>query len=59
MQFEVNGQNYFLQFSPEDGEWFLLRPGLDGLERMAIANDSELVNEKLIPFDTDSGMTVN
>ncbi len=59
MQFEVNGQNYFLQFSPEDGEWFLLRPSLDGLERLAIASDSELVNHKLIPFDTDSGMTVN
>ena len=59
MQFEVNGQNYFLQFSPEDGEWFWLRPSLDGLERLASADDSELVTEKLIPVDTDSGMTVN
>lgn len=59
MQFEVNGQNYFLQFSAEDGEWFLLRPRRDGVERMAIADDSELMNETLIPFDTDSQTTVN
>ena len=59
MQFEVNGQNYFLQFSPEDGEWFLLRPRRDGLERMEISDDSELLKETLIPFDTDSQTTVN
>ena len=59
MQFEVNGQNYFLQFSAEDGEWFLRRPRRDGLERLSIADDADLKNEMLIPFDTDSQTTVN
>lgn len=59
MQFEVNGQHYFLQFSPEDGELCLLRPGRDGVERMAISDDSDLMNETLVPFDTDSPTTVN
>jgi hypothetical protein len=60
MQFEVKGQNYFLEFLPEEGEWLLLRPSREGLERMAIADDSELpFGNNFVPFDTDSETTVN
>jgi hypothetical protein len=61
MQFEVNGRNYFLQFSPEEGQWFLFRPGRDGVERFAIADDAELpmFGDTIIPFDTDSHSNVN
>jgi hypothetical protein len=61
MQFEVNGQNYFLQFSAEEGQWFLFRPGRDGVERYAIADDVEqsIFGDTVIPFDTGSHSNVN
>lgn len=39
MQFEVNGQNYFLNFVPEEGRWFLLKPTRSGLQAMRVVND--------------------
>ncbi len=60
MQFEVNGQNYFLQFSSEEGKWFLLRSKHDGIELMKISDDAEgSLGEMLVPFDTDTQSTVN
>lgn len=60
MQFEVNGQNYFLEFLPDEGEWLLLRPSGEGLERLKIADDSELpFGDNFVPFDTDADSTVN
>ncbi len=60
MQFEVNGQNYFLQFSSEEGKWFLLRSKQDGIELMKISDDAEgSLGEMLVPFDTDTQSTVN
>ena len=60
MQFEVNGQNYFLQFSSEEGKWFLLRSKQDGIELMKISDDADgPLGEMLVPFDTDTQSTVN
>jgi len=40
MQFEVQGQNYFLTFHSEDGRWYLLKPTHDGFTGMAVLDDS-------------------
>jgi hypothetical protein len=55
MQFEVNGKNYFLQFSSEEGQWFLLTPGRSGVERYVIANDTESSEfaDVIIPSEPD------
>ena len=39
MQFEVQGQNYFLQFHPGERRWYLLKPTLHGVAGMAVLDD--------------------
>ncbi len=60
MQFEVNGQSYFLQFSQEENEWLLFRPVEDGVEQVEIENDTVRPDSGgvMIPFGNDRG-TVN
>ena len=36
MQFEVNGRQYFLNFIPAEGEWFLFTPTANGFRRLPI-----------------------
>ncbi len=36
MQFQVQGQNYYLKFDPGAGRWYLLKPTLDGFTGMAV-----------------------
>ncbi|MDT8066705.1 MAG: hypothetical protein ROO76_00930 [Terriglobia bacterium] len=60
MQFEVNGQNYFLHFSDEDKHWVLFRPMEDGIEQIDIEDDTVRPDSGgvIIPFGNDRG-TVN
>jgi hypothetical protein len=39
MQFQVQGQNYFLKFDPGAGRWYLLKPTLGGFTGMAVLDD--------------------
>jgi hypothetical protein len=39
MQFEVQGQNYFLQFHPGERRWYLLKPTRNGVAGMAVLDD--------------------
>jgi hypothetical protein len=60
MQFEVNGQNYFLHFSDEEKQWVLFRPVGDDVEQVEIEDDtaqSKLLGG-IIPFGSDRG-TIN
>jgi hypothetical protein len=61
MQFEVNGQNYVLHFSPEENQWFLFRSGKDGVERFEVADDAAQpeLGGVIIPFGNDDRGTVN
>ncbi len=61
MQFEVNGQNYFLQFSPDEKHWVLFRPVEDGVEEIEIADDTAQpeFGGVIIPFGSDDRGTVN
>ncbi len=55
MQFEVNGQNYFLHFSDEENEWVLFRPVEGGVEELEIADDTAQpkFGGVIIPFGSD------
>lgn len=39
MNFEVNGQTYFLNFNPGKGQWVLLTPTNSGIERLEVFDD--------------------
>ncbi|MGA2961159.1 MAG: hypothetical protein ABSD96_05755 [Candidatus Korobacteraceae bacterium] len=63
MQFQVQGQNYYLKFDPGVGRWYLLKRTLDGFTGMPVLDDgddgirpSEL---DLIPDDQEQPETVH
>ena len=39
MQFEVNGQLYFLNFDPREGRWFVYEPTRDGMLAVPVHDD--------------------
>jgi hypothetical protein len=39
MQFEVNGQMYFLNFDPRQGRWFVYEPTRDGMLAVRVHDD--------------------
>ena len=40
MQFEVNGQDYFLNFAEDEAYWYVLVPSLTGVQRIPVYVDS-------------------
>ena len=40
LQFEVNGQAYFLNFVGEEGRWYLFAPTLAGVNRIPVYVDA-------------------
>jgi hypothetical protein len=39
MNFEVKGQAYFLNFVPDEGQWFLYTPTSTGIQRIPVTSD--------------------
>ena len=39
MQFEVNGQMYFLSFDPREGRWCVYEPTRDGMLAVPVHDD--------------------
>ena len=40
LQFEVNGQAFFVNFVPEEGRWYCYAPTEHGIQRIPVATDS-------------------
>jgi hypothetical protein len=40
LQFEVNGQDYFLNFAEDEAYWYVLVPSLTGVQRLPVYVDS-------------------
>ena len=61
MQFAVNGNEYFLSFVPEEGEWFVFTPTADGLHRVPVVHDDELPigNPVVVIQEGEDHKTVN
>jgi hypothetical protein len=54
MQFEVQGQNYFLQFNPGEGRWYVLKPTIEGLQGMIVLDDGAPITVAPLLLDEDS-----
>ena len=61
MQFEVNGQAYFLNYLDDAGHWVLFRPGPRGIEQIPVEEDSAhpLFGGVIIPFEEEGPSTIN
>lgn len=42
MQFEVNGQAYFLHFVDDEGRWYVFEPGEKGIQRIPVYVDERM-----------------
>ncbi|MGD0972646.1 MAG: hypothetical protein ABR866_01070 [Candidatus Korobacteraceae bacterium] len=63
MQFQVQGQNYYLKFDPGVGRWYLLKRTLDGYTGMAVLDDgndgARPMGADLIPDEQEEQETVH
>jgi hypothetical protein len=40
LQFEINGEVYFLNFAEEQGKWFVVKPTATGVQAIPVYVDS-------------------
>ena len=61
LQFEVNGRNYFLNFVPDKGRWFLFEPTRRGIRAIPVVYDDEphLIGPDEIELDEPDTEIVN
>ncbi|HKC71954.1 MAG TPA: hypothetical protein VKB60_10045 [Terriglobales bacterium] len=61
MQFAVNGNEYFLSFVPEEGQWFVFTPTVEGLQRVPVVHDDDLPigNPVVVIQEGEDHKTVN
>lgn len=60
MQFQVQGQDYYLKFDPGAGRWYLLKPTLGGFTGMAVLDDGARPTGVVeIPGEQEEQETVN
>jgi len=60
MQFQVQGQNYYLKFDPGVGRWYLLKPTPNGYSGMAVLDDGGQPPEvQLLPDEQEGQETVH
>jgi hypothetical protein len=59
MQFQVQGQNYYLKFDPGAGRWYLLKPTLGGFTGMAVLDDDPRPTGTDIPEEQGEHETVH
>ena len=60
MQFEVNGQLYFLNFDASEGRWFVYESTKDGILTMAVHDDAPpLVMPTAVMLDAEDAKKVN
>jgi hypothetical protein len=60
LQFEVNGQTYFLNFAEEDGEWYLLTHAGTGIRSIEIENDGgPLTGPVMLPVEDKTSKMIN
>lgn len=60
MQFEVNGQVYFLNFEPSEGRWLVYEPTKDGMLAMPVHDDAPpLIMPTAVMLDAEDAKKVN
>lgn len=58
MNFEFNGQTFFLNFVPGEGRWFLYAPTPFGMQRMAVADDGHVHYDKFVMPPVTEDVTI-
>lgn len=48
MNFQVNGQTFFLNFVPDEGRWFVYAPTPFGMQRMPVEDDGHMFFDKFV-----------
>jgi hypothetical protein len=59
VQFEVNGQMFFVNFVPEEGRWYCYAPTPDGMQRIQVAMDSAPFESFTFPPELEATREVN
>ena len=59
MQFQIQGQNYYLKFDPGVGRWYLLKPTADGYAGMEVVDDGAQSSECDLTREYDEPETVH
>ena len=49
MQFEVNGEDYFLNFVEDERRWFVFAPSPTGLQRIPVYIDASDYDRGIFP----------
>jgi hypothetical protein len=52
LQFEVNGEDYYLNFVEDERRWFVFAPSLTGLQRLPVYIDGSN-HERIAILDKD------
>jgi hypothetical protein len=50
LQFQVNGQEYFLAFVEDERRWYLFAPGVQGVQRIPVYVDAAK-HGPAVPFE--------
>jgi hypothetical protein len=58
MNFEVNGQNFFLNFLPGEGRWFIYAPTAEGMQRIPVFDDRHLHFDRFVMLPVAEDVTI-
>ena len=59
MNFEVNGQMFFVNFVPEEGRWYCYAPTPGGVQRLPVSMDTAPFESYAVPIDEQAKEIVN
>ncbi len=57
MEFEVNGQNYFLGFVEDERRWYVFAPTASGLNRIPVYVDAPAMGKILLADESKQTIT--
>jgi hypothetical protein len=59
VNFEVNGQMFFVNFVPEEGRWFCFAPTPTGLQKIPVSMDAAPFGAYTVALDEQAKEVVN
>jgi hypothetical protein len=57
VQFEVNGQNYFLDFVEDERRWFVFAPTMTGINRIPVYVDAPAAGKIVLADESKQTIT--
>ncbi len=59
MRFEINGQMFFVNFVPEEGQWFCYAPTATGVQKIPVSTDASPFQAYTVALDEQAKEVVN